>query len=448
MGGEDVDGEGSTIDQQIVGLPFKTYTDGHQGRLERDRRKGVRRESQGISTRIHGGHNRHPRGESAHHTAETKGVRTHAAVNGSCQISSGALEFMPPTLTSTSERMKRSGLYWLTVLGILTGATGCDNVTWGGIDLRLEGPPEPPQDSTAEAAVGTDSVVPIIVPDGPILFVGERTGSTVRLAAIAIEEDGVWTPAPENGAEPELMAAFLEERLRSGSRYTLFSRGVRVGTAVQMEPAGVAEGVCGTVPIVDATAELVPAASGSRRFIALGEAEGGDRLYDSFRILDSTYEQRVGSLSAANTVIATVGAPWPPSVLETRQDLQIQYLDGGEDPGLAATFLHRDRLAVGPAPAGAYSIFFTALPRGADAFRPDFIWFRRYSQGGKAAPRLHSHLDLDRDGKDELLLEVFGESSRWYQLESFRDGEWGTLFVSPCSEGGSSAQGGNGAATQ
>lgn len=352
---------------------------------------------------------------------------------------------MPPTLTLTSERMKRSGLYWLAVLGILTGVTGCDNVTWGGMDLRLEGPPEPPRDSAALAAELADSVTAIVVPQGPILFAGERSDSALRLFAVAIQDDDGWAPVPAGEAEPELLAAFLEERLAPGSRYTLFSQGVRVGTAIQTDPGGAAEGACGPVPSVTATMELLPSAAGVTRFLALAEQDLETRPYRPYRQLESTYGQRTGSIQAANTAIVTVDAPWPPSVLETRRDLQIKNLDGVEEPALVGTFLYRDQLAVGPAPEQAYSLFYTAFLRAGGIYRPDYLWFRRYREGGKAAPRLHSNLDLDGDGKDELLLEVFGEADWWFQLESFRDGQWVTLFTSPCAGGSGPEQEGAGA---
>lgn len=338
---------------------------------------------------------------------------------------------MPPTLTPTPERMKRSGLYWLAVLGILTGASGCDNVTFGGIDVRLEGPPEPPRDSSALA--DPDAPPPVVVPTGPILFAGERTGSTVRLVALALQEDGVWIPAPGGDDDPALMSAFMAERLPPGSRYTLFSRGVRVGTAVQADSAAAAFGACGVAPTAEATSELVPSAATATQFIALAEQDLDTRPYQPYAELESTYTQRSGSIQAANTAIVTVDAPWPPSVLETRRDMQVRVLDGVEEPALIGTFLYRDQLVVGPPEANAYSLFYTAFLRPGGVYRPDYLWFRRYGDAGKAAPRLYSNLDLDQDGKDELLLEVFGESDRWYQLEGFRNGRWVTLFASPCA---------------
>jgi hypothetical protein len=328
--------------------------------------------------------------------------------------------------------MKRSGLYWLAVLGILTGASGCDNVTFGGIDIRLEGPPEPLRDSSA-LADDPDAPPPIVVPSGPILFAGERSGSDVRLVAIALEEDGVWVPAPGGGDDPALMSAFLAERLVPGSRYTLFSRGVRVGTAIQTDSAVAAFGACGVTPTLEATAELVPSAVGATRFLAMAEQDLDSRPYRPYQEIESTYTQRSGSIQAANTAIVTVDAPWPPSVLETRRDFQIRTLDGVEEPALVGTFLYQDQLSVGPAEENAYSIFYTAFLRPGGVYRPDYLWFRPYGEAGKAAPRLHSNFDLDQDGKDELLLEVFGESERWYQLEGFRDGRWVTLFASPCA---------------
>jgi hypothetical protein len=279
------------------------------------------------------------------------------------------------------------------------------------------------------------------LPEGPVLLAGRRSGNDLQLFAVAVRNGTVWEAVPDGGGDPRTLSRFSDTLLAPGSRYTLFSEGIRVGTFIQQGPAELGSNTCSQRPLLNGVAELSPVGSAARTFLAIPEEALGDRPHGSYRAKSSTYEQRVGSLQAAGNVIARTGAPWPPSVLETRQDLQILTLDGEEEPGLAATFVFQDRLGFGDAPDAAYALFFTAKAVGPENYQPDFIWYRRVRDGGKAWPRLFSNLDLDGDGKDELLLEVFGTSERWLQLEGYRGNGWRTLHVDPCAEAPGTAWG-------
>jgi hypothetical protein len=331
--------------------------------------------------------------------------------------------------------MIRRALRLIPLFGIVTVASACDNVSWGGIDVRLEGP----RDHVGQAAdtVAAEPEDPSLapLPGGPILFAGRRSGDAVELAAIAVQAGPLWQPLATSDGPEGTLERYLTERLEAGARYTLFSNGVRVGTLTQEGAATLEDFGCMARPTISGRVEMVPSANAARTLLALPEEAAATRGFEAFRARSSTYEQRVGSLNTAQALIPAVEAPWPPSVLEIRRELQIVDLDGGE-PGsfLAASFIYGDGLRTGAAEDSSWGLFFTARPLPGDLFEADYVWYRRASDGGKAWPRLYSFLDLNGDGRDELLLEVFGESDRWFQLESYRDGSWRSVFADGCAE--------------
>jgi len=66
-----------------------------------------------------------------------------------------------------------------------------------------------------------------------------------------------------------------------------------------------------------------------------------------------------------------------------------------------------------------------------DAYRSSFLSYQR-ADAGKAAPRYFDHLDWDGDGDSEILLEVFGASTRWFAALGQRGGVWVQTFQDPC----------------
>ena len=54
-------------------------------------------------------------------------------------------------------------------------------------------------------------------------------------------------------------------------------------------------------------------------------------------------------------------------------------------------------------------------------YRASYAWYRVVGEEGKGVPRFFDHLDIDRDGEDEVLLEIFGVNSRWFAVLN-RDG--------------------------
>lgn len=325
-------------------------------------------------------------------------------------------------------------LHLLAIAVILTVATGCDNVAWGGVDMELMPPPtavrSTPEDIDPEGEESTPRE------RGPILLAGVRDGSRVTLAVVGeILGDALSVlPDPDEPEDAERLA----ELLAVGSEWILFAEGVRVGRltadqTVATEQYCTPRGVSGVV-------ELVPEASAAERFLALPAAVGSQRAYGGYAAHARDYDQGVWTLNIAQEIIPRVGAPWPPEgVLAARSDIQALHLGDTEGQSVAATFLYRDQPAVGPPGQGAYALFVLGMP-GAGGYREGYSWYRAVDTDGKGVPRYFSHLDWNGDGSSEILLDVFGANRRWHAGLSQRQGEWVRTFQDACGSGSSSSQ--------
>lgn len=318
---------------------------------------------------------------------------------------------------------------------ILTVATGCDNVTWGGASLALVPPPERSEllaeAPGLQAALQEPEEVLPELPEGPVLLAGARSGSTATLYVVGEVSGDALAELPDEGSVPGFRNHFVRERMSIGSAWTLFSEGVRVGRLVASE-VGVDEDFCVARPTVTGTVELVPGASSATRLLALPADVAESRAYGDYASYSHDYDQRVASLSFATATIPEVGAAWPADgVLEIRRDIQAFRL-AGED-AIAATFLLNDRLSVREAPETAYSIFVMG-DEGPQGYQRTFAWYRPVDTEGKGAPRYFDHLDLNGDGSDEVILDVFGSDSRWFASLSRRGGSWVRTYQDSCGQ--------------
>jgi hypothetical protein len=318
----------------------------------------------------------------------------------------------------------------LAIAVILTVATGCDNVAWGGIDVELK---RPPVSETAEAVV--DSVIdtgPVNI-DGPLLLAGVRDGQRAAFALVGeVLSDGVHSfPAAEFPGD----TARLARMTAVGSEWILFSEGVRVGR-VTVDRVAPASAFCGTRQELSGVVELAPAASEATRFLALPAVDARERPFGEFRQPDQTFQQRVASLNIGGDLLRGVGATWPADTLRyARHDIQ-SFRIGADRPFFAATFMYQDALEIRRPRQGAYALFFIAEEQGG-AYREEFNWYRSVATEGKGAPRYFDHLDLDDDGSDEILLDVYGSERRWFAVLSRTDGSWRRTFQDPCGSGSS-----------
>jgi len=321
---------------------------------------------------------------------------------------------------------------WLLFAVILTVPYGCDNVTWGGVDVRLQ---DPPPKVEAAVAPGDEAAEGVALPEvlqGPILFAGTREGDSATLVAVGeVRGDGL-VPFPSEAEAPGFRERFTRTRLAPGTEIVLFSEGVRVGRLTVTE-TGTDNRFCVPRASVTGVLEVTPDAAGARRLMALLDTSAVRRPYARYRAWEHDYDQRVASLNLASEAIPVVGAPWPPSLLESRADIQAFRLPETNAGTVAATFLFDDRLSVAAPANDAYALFImgTGAPSG---YRSDFIWYRRAADDGKGAPRYFGHLDWNRDGRSEILLDVFGAEHRWFAGIARRNGTWVRTFQDPCGE--------------
>ncbi len=335
----------------------------------------------------------------------------------------------------------------LPLLGIVMVVLGCDNVEWGGIDIELRSPSdsagadETGRTSTEEVASDPNVVDGPDVPpaEGPALYLGRRAGSQAWLVPVGqLRGDRLYPFADEWSAEAG--GEFASKHLATGSRFTLFSEGVRVGTLTSAE-VEVDRAYCGGRPLVRGPVELVPDAASSQRFLALPSEKGSVFEYGDYAPVESTRDLRVTSLNMMGTLIPEVGATWPVSVLAIRRDIQV-FRDGlGEEPTVVATFVYSDDLLVGPAPADAYSVFLMAANPGGTGYRTSYVDYRVPSRDGKGTARYFDRLDWDGDASPEILLEVMGDSTMWIAALDRVDGVWVEAYRDPCGRAAATAQG-------
>jgi len=313
---------------------------------------------------------------------------------------------------------------------ILTGLTACDNVGWGGVQVRVQAPP--PAQSAAEADTAgpvVEAPPPLDLP--PALFLVERASGESRLLPVAFLRDGALRPLADADGIEEFARRFREERMSGHDAFILFAGGHRVGGFFPTAPGPIDSTWCAPRPIVTGRIEVQPGASGRERFLALPEKLGRSYPRSDFTASNTTRAQRVGTLNMAAALFATRNIRWPPSILEARQYVEAFQPLGSDSTELATTFMYGDSLAVGPAPNPAYSLFILGTHSGR-RYEPTYVRYRRVGDGGKAAARWIGHMDWDRDGADDALLEVFGTEHRWFAALARRGEAWRQSFQEPC----------------
>lgn len=321
------------------------------------------------------------------------------------------------------------GRRWLFVAVILTVASGCDNVSWGGVDMRLVAPPPPvapliPTQAQLEEELGLPPL-----PEGPILLAGTRDGDQAAFTVVGEVRGDAVAPLVTDAEAPGFMDHFTRNQLSPGTELILFAEGVRVGRMTVAE-SRMDDRFCSPRPTVTGTVEMVPGASGATRLLAL-RGDPTARPFGTYRVLSHDYDQRVASLALGTEGIRLAGVPFPSSLVDSRVDIQVFRLPEEGRASIAATFMDQDRLAVAPPREGAWALFVVGMQQG-NTFQSGYLGFRPADAQGKGAPRFFSHLDLNGDGSSELVLEVFGRDTRWFTTLSRRVGTWVQTFQDPC----------------
>ena len=318
----------------------------------------------------------------------------------------------------------------LAIAVILTLATGCDNVAWEGLELRLN-PPTSSSAISSEQSVITpdlaDEEQSLEIPKRPILLSGKRTGSTAKLTAVGEVNGNSLTAISNQGLRSEISLGLITQ----GSEWVLFSEGVRIGRMIAQE-VSIDDSFCTLRPTISGIVELVSEASDVEQLIALPIDVAGSRSFQPYTAYRHNYNQRVASLALASEVIPSLGAEWPPSILDSRTDIHAFQLPGEPRQAIAATFLHQDRMITSPPESGAYSLFVMG-DATSGTYEISYMWYRLAESQGKGVPRYLDHIDWNGDGSEEILLEMFGSEDRWFAGLAKQDGRWIRSFEDSCN---------------
>lgn len=306
----------------------------------------------------------------------------------------------------------RSRIHRVGAILILTALAACDNVQWGGADLQIV-PPPPPHDAV-RIAPDAQAFAEIGMPTGNVLFHVLREGEQNRLVPVAeVSGENIREIRRPATVSPEAYeAAFRETVLPVGAQFVLYRRGARVGSFTAQAAGPITP--CG-VPTVTGTITTVAAAADVGEFIAfrqgLAPEVAGEYLAPQITGSIRTY----ASILAERLVLQN-GLPRPRSWPGAQRNLQSIEIMPGAHPEMAATYLVGDSLAVGPADAQGYSVFYIADFETRRGYTPIYSEVRNYTQGGKAAPMLVDHLDWNGSGSPNVLVRVFGPAQSWYQV--------------------------------
>ena len=330
--------------------------------------------------------------------------------------------------------MRQTDLRQLTIFVIVTATTACDNVGWGGVALSIQPPSERSGEAAAEAAADTT-----VLPEGPILYAAAIDDETATLRPLVeLRGDSLHALEP-TGDRVLFNTRFIDREYRPGTEFVLLSHGTRVGTVAVQEVLAADGSFCPQVPAARGVAELT--ASAMRRpprsapprptsFLALRKEPLSPRPHGAYRDAQIDGAMRAATFEIALAELRARGATSPPDWIRARADVT-PLPTTGTARAFAATYLFRDNLALEPPPSEGYSLFFVA-EEGQAGFTPTYVWFRSYTRADKAAPRFYDHFDLDGDGTDEILLEVFGAERAWFAILDRSGGRWTLVYEDAC----------------
>lgn len=337
--------------------------------------------------------------------------------------------------------MNRVSLRHLMAIAVIvTTTSGCDNVTWEGVDVRLQAAEPPPGSLEQDSVVVEEPGLPPL-PEGPVVYLVRRDGASASAFALASREGGRMVALPSEEENPGFTEHFVQSVLPPGEELVLFADGVRLGTFVAGQEFGSDRTFCAPRPRVDGIVELVPGAADAGTYLAVpaDEAEGVPR--GRWAPPESTPELRTASLNIAGELMNQFRSPWPQgTVAAIRRDLTL--VTPPTPPGIeaeaprppfAATFVNEDGVRVGETGRNAWSLFYVARFDGT-SYSPTLVRYRLFERDGKATPRLMTWSDVTGDGQEEMVLEIFGTRDRWLALAGYQDGEWQVLLEDACGE--------------
>jgi hypothetical protein len=315
------------------------------------------------------------------------------------------------------------------VLLIVSMASACDNVEWGGIEVRRQGPPATSVGVVPDTAGARQDSLELL-PTGPVLYMAERDSSGLRLMPVGAIVGDSLVPFPSEQLVPGYRARFVRELLPRGAEFVLFSAGVRVG-GFTVQTVETDESFCVARPAARGVIEMIPEAMTQTRFLALPRAHASRYEWGALQVMEADREQRDATLSLPAVVLGQLRAERSPNIVDMRWDMQT-FLPNGVGPAwVAASYLFRDRMRIETPPPSAYSLFLLATP-GTSGYETVYSWYRQVAQEGKGAARLFEQFDWSGDGQTDMLLEVLGEDKRWVAALEMRGGQWTRVYEDPC----------------
>lgn len=315
----------------------------------------------------------------------------------------------------------------LAALGIVTVLWGCDNVDWGGAEIAIVPPPPKASD---DQEVG-DRPEEERLPEGPVLYyVTPGVGGATMLPVAEISGDSLRPIRP--AADWQTYGRrFIAEHLREGAEFTLYRGGARVGTLVLRSAGMSGAAVCPRVPTATGVLELVTGAERAPEFLAIGQPQASGASGRAFLPREPTPRVQFIAPILAEQLLRARGAPLPNNWGLAMAQLTPFPLEGTPDPAFAATLLVGDTLGTGLDNQG-YSLFFIGRPAAQAGYDTVYADFADYPRTGKAARRVIDHLDWDRDGQPELLLEVYGTTGRWFEAVGRGSSGWRKTLNTRC----------------
>jgi hypothetical protein len=313
----------------------------------------------------------------------------------------------------------------LAALLIVTLATGCDNVHWGGMQVTVVRPaPKGSKLGTAAAAPGER------LPEGPLLYY-VRVDDAGRRGVIRpvgeIQGDGLRALNPADPAVYE--PAFIGQHFQAGTRYILFRRGQESGT-LTVDSAGTAgPRACRPLPHGIGNVHL-DRNTEAREFLALIQPRTATPRANVPPPPPVDRRMRVLAPILANQALDARHATLPTNWNHALAQLTAFPVAGSDDAAFAATFLVGDTLAQGLDDIGE-SLFFVAVPRAQVGYDTVFVRFADYAKTGKSAPRLIDYLDWNDDGQVDLLLDVYS-THRSHFMAVGGDDDWHLLLDEDC----------------
>lgn len=331
----------------------------------------------------------------------------------------------------------RPGRGPLSALGalIIILASGCDNVSWGGVDFDVVPPPErapQPAEMDAERAAAPEIALPV----DPVLFVVRNDAGGARMRPLAAVGAEGFTAIASEEAPDGYWRRFITEFMRQGSEFSLYREGHRTGTFVLSGAEVAASPGCPATAVATGSVEIAAGVPAEADFLALPEGSlppALDPPTDSAtRVALRSRNRQLGPILAERLLRARrAGLPgnWQAALAQV-----VAFPTPAGASGLAATLLVGDTLGPGLDDQG-YALFFLATPSGdrsGTGLDTVYADFADYPVTGKSAPRVVDYLDWDRDGWPGFVLEVFGTSGSRVEMLTREDGDWARSRLLEC----------------